>query len=248
MIKNPGAIVGTANETSSTPVSKKRSRPAPKSFEKPSKDEVVDEEDGEEEEDAEEEPQGAHYGFAPQPPSYSPYAASHNWSAATMVNAYHPPYPTYPYQPMEASPKPKRGRSMSKSKSGSHSRTNASNAEEYAETGNRDDENEEASDLEEVEPKAKRRKVAAYSEASSSYSWPAPVGLQPPTMEEVPLGYHGSYQTPWWANTAPPALWNQPQFPPQRPSLGQDNATLWAYYYYGYAMGQYDAYNTIKKR
>lgn len=77
----------------------------------------------------------------------------------------------------------------------------------------------------------------------SSYNYPTvsmggyypqgPAGLQPPNLGSLPFA-------------SMPPMWSP--YPQATPSSTPDSATLWAYYYYGYAMGQYDAFNMKKRR
>jgi len=245
LVKNPTAIAEEKDESASTPASKKRSRHASKSSEKHVTRINVDEDEEEEGEEAESESYGAHSGLAsPGPiPYYNSLGNTHGWTPSPISTAY--PY-SYPVPP---SAKPNWTRSMSRSRSASRMRnpSGATEEDEDVEENMEEEERSVASDLEEDAPKAKRRKSASVRADQTLHSngmWNGPVGLQMPSMGEVPLGgYHGGYGTPWWTNTAPPSPWTQ-----QSMSHGQDNATLWAYYYYGYAMGQYDAFNIMFKQ
>jgi hypothetical protein len=209
------------------------------------------ESDGEEQETA----YSANYGmgnqFSAMPPyGYPPYA---------------PPYGTFPgagYNPWAGgfaaatptkSPKPKKSTklktaalrvqsaAMEVTEDGTHSKA----IEEGEERG--DDQMDEQVRV----PKAKRPKLSkddsqTYTPHQSMYS---PMGLHPPLMGDVPMGYQSGYppQAPptpnWWSQMSGP--WSHPT-PQNNPS--PDNATLWAYYYYGYAMGQYDAINLLSKK
>jgi hypothetical protein len=126
--------------------------------------------------------------------------------------------------------------------------------------GDEEEDNEEdgvhsSDDIEEeVTPKSKRRKTTQTASSSGDHltEYPqdhiwtqmaqfstGPSGLQPPNMGSVPFGAVPTSMPPWWQQGMGSG-WSQP--PQMHQAVqGPNNATLWAYYYYGYAMGQYDA-------
>ena len=116
------------------------------------------------------------------------------------------------------------------------------------------DENLDEDWVESKTPASKRRKTsqAAPSPALHRLEYPynqgwtspspyhaGPSGLQPPNMNSIPRGPTPPGAGPWWQQNPNMGWQHAPSMP--QPAQYPDNATLWAYYYYGYAMGQYDA-------
>jgi hypothetical protein len=189
--------------------------------------------------------------FVPAPSyPHTPFGSPYSYPSMATYNPFPYGFGASP------SPKPSKSKSSKTSQRRSSNAMNLDAADAYHEKTSDDDDNnewEENDELDEEEqiPRAKRPKLAKeaqqwYPQANHAYG---PIGLQTPSMSELPLGYQSGYGMPqpsappqphWWHNTHNP--WSQQ--PPQH----QDNATLWAYYYYGYAMGQYDSMNLIAQK
>lgn len=206
------------------------------------------EEDEEEEESDEEDDQVPYSQYFAYPPAAAPYGYS----------PYHGHYPHYqnsaygPYQQGFSVPTPKKTKKSKKNNSASSSNSIGPNMDVDRERApvydvNEDEEDEEA--LQTQTPKAKRPKLkdSAVRDDQAIHSY-GPFGLQAPNMGDVPMGFQSGYPPSapslpsWWSQS--PGHWQMPSSASNTP----DSATLWAYYYYGYAMGQYDALKFFSKK
>lgn len=242
MMKNPLARAEEDDEPSTSPPTKKSSLAASEASDKRALRDEIDEEEEELEEEDDSTAYGTPFAFSsPQPPPYYPhFDNSYGWMQVPSNQMHAYAYGT------QAPSKAKRRRSKSALASESKRRTTTI---EHEDVDDGDEENQtedkfEESDLEEEAPKAKRRKVASGASGRFGQSWNRQFGLQPPSFGEFPAsGYRGGYGSQWWSAAPPPSPWSQQSMPHT-----QDNASLWAYYYYGYAMGQYETFMALSKK